>query len=368
MEEEKKAEEETTEEEVDEEEVTDEEIEKETDKEVTDEEIEEEKEETTVEENNEEVEVDEEPTKVYNNEPVKEVEEEEEEESVSMEEYREMKKSRNHIIYALLIIIIAFGIYITYNEFVKNKNKEPEPTVKEEQKQEEKKQEPTSNIVETSTEKELTKKMHTLFGSSGDEIKNDRLFLAYNPTIPVKNIFTNSLTEENKELIALQNTEGKEIKNDNPESDDYMEKSVSDFKIVYKNLFGSEPQKLVSLTGCPAYRYEKDKNRFVLYGGCGFVGGLFNMIYIDDIDVTDSKAIVKTYIGGFSDNGMGDEAENQVYAQVLYGDEKEEKLTPIYNTMTFIDNTNKTKFPSYNFIFTKFADGKYYFTKVEKAS
>ena len=318
----------------------------------------------------ENVEVDDEPTKVIEEKNESVNTEDNHDETVSVEEYHEMKKSRNHIIYALLIIIIAFGVYITYNEFIKNKKDVNNTETREEQKEqkEEKKEEPVSNKVDTNVDKEIVKKLQTLFASTGDEIKNDKLFLAYNPTIPIKMILTNTLTEEGKELIALQNTKGTEIKNNDPENSDSQEKSVTDYRNEYKYLFGAEPQKMVSLTGCPAYRYEKENNRFVLHGGCGFVGGMFHMIYIDKVTITDSNAVIKTYIGSFLDNATGNEEDNQVYSQVLYDYDEENKIKPLYDKMTFIDAENKTKFTPYNFIFTKLTDGKYYFSKTEKAS
>ena len=326
--------------------------------------VEEEKEEGPQEEPTEEEVVEEEPT---TGEPV--ISEEEtptNEETITMEEYQEMKHKRNHIIYSLLVIIVALGAYITYSEFLKNKKNDTKPSTTSNEIKEEKKEEPKSNVVETSVEKELIKKLHSLLNADDDDIKNDKFFLVNDPRIPMRPLFENKLSETDKGAITLVRLNGKEV---TPKQEDvFQEFSKEDYNKRYKYLFGTEPQNYdIKVESCPSYKFDKTRNAFISYGICGIEEIDANMIYIDAVEVKEGNATIKTYVGGYN-HEEPDSDKVDIYAEPLLDYEDSDKYKPIYTKTTFINEDNKNKFSRYNFIFTKAADGNFYFTKIEKAS
>jgi hypothetical protein len=301
---------------------------------------------------------------------------------VPKSEVKEVKKSNNKLVIALLVIIVAMGCYIAYSEYQKaNKKDEPKTEQKEEKKEEvvEKDIELTDELKST-----IIEKMSILFSVKKADIKDNKL-LAQGALFQNiwSGILTNSATDSDKTNIILSRF-GEEKSyieyekhkfNDsklpttlkNYDDGDHTFDTVDGelFTKQYKAVFNEDPSYKDPEFICPAYYYDYTAQKYIVIIACGGGTSIGPMVYMDSFETTKDSVIVNAYVGLYVYDGGKAYTYNDATAKNVT---TARKTTELFKDQVSINESNKTKFTKYKFIFTKAEDGNFYFTKTEKAS
>ena len=252
-----------------------------------------------------------------------------------------------------------------------------------------------SEDLDPYVERDLRTKVFRLLGSRNGFIelerynRGDKSFIVSMGYMPVKELLSNSLTDEMKVYIALETasagkdkycayrwTEG--VKDDINTATAYDETVFSDSTVIdcvsyedakndYKDLFGEEMPKLVYTKGLSygdfTYGSNLDAYYFHIIGGRGGTGADYIMGKINEItkDGDSIKVIISAGVLYINRNDPG-----QLYSSI----EQEEVYKTYDGENTDWGNLGLTdddyaSFKTYSFVFEKNSDGIYSFVRVE---
>lgn len=209
-----------------------------------------------------------------------------------------------------------------------------------------------------------------------------------------RNLFSNSLTEENKLSIVLRSIDENNFKLDEPkiEVDEYAFWSIPE-KIVkekYKKIFGTELKKeIIEISGsiyCPSgYKYSEIDNMYYGIGGCGGSGYASHaLIYINNYEFNNGMIYVHANVGEETPPISGEKNKNDGFIYLLndyigtLSDDKTYYYSDIKNyivdkielqsekELQTINYSNHNDFQEYIFVFEKDKNDNYYFSKIIK--
>lgn len=271
------------------------------------------------------------------------------------------KKSKKPLIIAIIAVILAAGIAavvtlaITQNWFGKkadpktsqNQNADPNPASKPSN--------PATEEAEIEINDGVTKAyLDDIITSLIDCPKGICM-------VDGINFETGTLDDDSKLYYALSS----QHKNVYSEELIVSADTVAD---AYKKMFGEELEHRTSAT-CPRYEYDAQNKVYRMSYNCGGSSDAYHAFYSYNYTIKDDKAYVYRAIGSYGLWGNGcnvykdyinwwpnTSLDQELYYSSCPGSGMDFKIT----------DSNYNDFAHYRYVFTKAADGTYYFEKIEK--
>ena len=312
-------------------------------------------------------------------------------EQVTNNDCKPPKKKRNGLftlfacIMTAIIVVLAMNIGQKLSKTVDNNNGGASTEEKTDENSEEKKEE-NDNTLTAEERKEVNTKYLMLLGET--EYTKEKKYIKQGFLDFTWYVFDTSYEEYGKSaLSAIIN-----VTKFNNVAIDKTKLSIREDEVTFKNgkasvatldevnknykyVFGKDIPESAYIGktveddyagGCSEIiHYDRNLKMFIYGpGGCGGVGYSTNALYMDDIVKENGDILVKVYVGHY----FAGEAGETFYTDYVDLDPENPKTDSKEIKVKDIDESNKTSFPLYNFVFKKASDGNYYFDSVKKAS